>query len=775
MAAGLPDKLASSKDAEFETEKILGGSAMKKRIHILSTSFYGFLVTSFLFVTSSLVLALSTSNAYSAEVILAWNSVAKSDGYKVYHGSTSGGYLVPEDVGNQTSHSLSLDPGEYYFAVTAYNNYGESGYSEEVSCTIQEANPVTYVVVASAGGNGSISPAGEVTVEQGADKAFTIIPDTNYHVEHVLVDGTSVGSVTSYTFSNVTQNHTIAASFAVDTRTVLASSGDHGIISPSGTITLNQGSDQTFTIIPDQNYHITDLIVDGVFIGAQTSHTFSNVTQDHTISANFAIDTYVIFASAGDFGSINPGGSVTVNHDADRTFIFIPDKNYQVADVVVDGMSVGAVTSYTFYDVRRDHAIFSSFTRANQTPVADAGPDQSVDEGVSVTLGGANSSDPDPDDAINYYWEQIGGQTISLLDSNAAITTFDAPSVGPEGDALVFRLTVTDSGGLQSSDTCIINVSSTNIQPTADAGPNQKANEGETVTLDGSGSADPDGDIVKYMWEQIAGPRVDLSDHAAARPAFTAPDVGTEGVSLTFQLTVEDDGGLKSTDNCIVNISWVNTPPIADAGPDQTAVEGSVVTLDGLGSVDSDDGIASYRWIQTGGNPVTLSDPMAVKSTFTVPYLEQEGNCFIFELTVKDNGRLEDTDACIIYATSTTNQSPIPDIKANGQDGEVSISYGAPVQITIRLDPGDCGGQKADWWISVLTPDGSWNSYILRREKWVSGIRQSFGGKIKSCSREVLNTADLSPGVYIFYFAVDNNFDRKIDSTWLDSVKVHVE
>ena len=88
--------------------------------------------------------------AYSAEVTLQWNSVAEADGYKVYHGTTSGTYLSPSDVGSQTSHTLSLDPGNYYFTVTAYNNYGESGYSAEVGTMIISANnPPTSVSLTS--------------------------------------------------------------------------------------------------------------------------------------------------------------------------------------------------------------------------------------------------------------------------------------------------------------------------------------------------------------------------------------------------------------------------------------------------------------------------------------------------------------------------------------------------------------------------------------------------------------------------------------------------
>ena len=126
----------------------------------------------------------------------------------------------------------------------------------------------------------------------GSSQAFTITPDTNYHVADILVDGTSVGAVTTYTFSNVTSDHTISATFAIDTYTVTASAGTNGSISPSGTVTVDHGSSQTFTITPDTNYHIEDVIVDGTSVGAKVTYTFSDIASNHLIHVVFTIDTH---------------------------------------------------------------------------------------------------------------------------------------------------------------------------------------------------------------------------------------------------------------------------------------------------------------------------------------------------------------------------------------------------------------------------------------------------------------------------------------------------
>lgn len=140
-----------------------------------------------------------------------------------------------------------------------------------------------------------------------------------------------------------------------------------------------------------------------------------------------------------------------------------------------------------------------------------------------------------------------------------------------------------------------------NQSPIANAGPDQTVNEGDLVTLDGSGSNDPDGDQLTYTWTQLAGPIVTLSDSHAVKPTFTAPDVLSGGETLTFQLTV-DDGHLSSDPDAVdITVKNVNHPPAANAGADQTVNGGSLVTLDGSASFDPDSDPLTYSWLQTAG------------------------------------------------------------------------------------------------------------------------------------------------------------------------------
>jgi hypothetical protein len=115
----------------------------------------------------------------------------------------------------------------------------------------------------------------------------------------------------------------------------------------------------------------------------------------------------------------------------------------------------------------------------------------------------------------------------------------------------------------------------------AEAGPDQTVNEGETVSLDGSGSTPEDDDdddddtIQSYLWEQVKGrPKVVLQGADKAKASFIAPRVSKD-TKLTFKLTVTFASGSKDTDETKVHVLDVNTndPPTADAGPDQTVDE----------------------------------------------------------------------------------------------------------------------------------------------------------------------------------------------------------
>ena len=116
-----------------------------------------------------------------------------------------------------------------------------------------------------------------------------------------------------------------------------------------------------------------------------------------------------------------------------------------------------------------------------------------------------------------------------------------------------------------------ITVNPVNDPPVADAGPDQTVDEEATVTLNASYSADPDDGIAAYVWTQPGGTSVTLSDVNAVQPTFTSPDVGPQGASLIFQLTVTDNAGLQSADMCTIVVCDI---PKADTGGLQANLSG---------------------------------------------------------------------------------------------------------------------------------------------------------------------------------------------------------
>lgn len=317
---------------------------------------------------------------------------------------------------------------------------------------------------------------------------------------------------------------------------------------------------------------------------------------------------------------------------------------YTLTNLADGEMYYFAAKAYDCFGNESDYSAELAHAVNNQPPVANAGPDQELAEGLTVTLNGANSYDPDGM-IVSYSWIQTEGTEVVLMDAGSATTTFVTPYVGTTGETLKFQLTVTDRCGVKATATCAVNVLRNNLPPVAVAGDGQTVSEYASVMLDGSKSSDPDDGIASYSWLQIGGPSVQLLYADDEKPIFDAPEVGPEGASLIFELTVTDWGGLENKDTCVVNVVNVNQPPVANAGRDQTVKAGRTAKLNGSASTDPDDGIATYAWTQPAGTPVTLSNPSAVQPTFMVPSIKR-GSVLTFKLTVTDRSGLSTSDTC---------------------------------------------------------------------------------------------------------------------------------
>jgi hypothetical protein len=307
---------------------------------------------------------------------------------------------------------------------------------------------------------------------------------------------------------------------------------------------------------------------------------------------------------------------------------------------------------------------------------ADAGPDQTVDEGTPVDLDGTASSAPNGEE-LTFSWLQTFGESVLLEGDNTATPSFIAPDVeNGETKVLMFRLTVSAEGLGSATDLVAIRVVTGNNPPTADAGPDQTVNKRSLVKLEGSGE-DPDGDKLRYDWKQTGGEQVKLSSNITPAPTFTAPAVPNGGSkTLEFTLTVSDRFGGSDSDSVAITVSPVNASPTANAGSDKIVDEQTEVGLTGSGKDPNRDEL-SFKWSQTGGEPVELSSEQIASPTFTAPVVKNgETKTLTFRLTVDDGLRGQDTDSVIVRVVPV-NEAPIADA---GSDKSVSENSSARLQ-----------------------------------------------------------------------------------------------
>ena len=277
----------------------------------------------------------------------------------------------------------------------------------------------------------------------------------------------------------------------------------------------------------------------------------------------------------------------------------------------------------------------------NAETAADAGADMSaeLESGVQYTLDGSQSTSAQG--ALTYAWslvdvEGTDASAISIDDSTQATTHFTVSDVDSDVTA-TFQLTVTDEAEASSSDTMVYTLkvpTPDNQPPVADAGQDQSITRGDSFTLNGSNSSDPEGEELSYQWVQTQGQSLPLEDGGAkAVIEVDSSSLRNYDQTLAFTLTVSD-GSLEDSDSVTIAVSGdadANEDPHADIA---VTVEGGKIHLDG--SKSSDDGrIESFSWSGTDPNGDVLTIPSSDQPT-TIYTPEMEGE-FNFSLNVTDN------------------------------------------------------------------------------------------------------------------------------------------
>lgn len=265
-------------------------------------------------------------------------------------GSLDSGTPSPQTVANGSvaRFTFNADTGYHVAGITgcgiSYNNTSNavSNYTATTGiitgeCTVSATFAINqYTLLSSTGANGMINPLGVVVVNHGSNQRFTVTPNTNYQVADVLVDGDSVGAVTSYQFTNVTANHSISASFTINTYTVNSSvSGGNGTIAQVGDQIVNHGDTPSFTLTPDTDYHVYQVAgtCGGTLDGA--TFTVNPVTANCSVIASFSLTTYTVTSSVlGGNGIIAPEGVQIVNINDTLSFTLTPDAGYHIDQVI---------------------------------------------------------------------------------------------------------------------------------------------------------------------------------------------------------------------------------------------------------------------------------------------------------------------------------------------------------------------------------------------------------------------------------------------------------
>ena len=367
--------------------------------------------------------------------------------------------------------------------------------------------------------------------------------------------------------------------------------------------------------------------------------------------------------------------------------------------------------------------------QTNTAPVSDAGPDQSVVSGMLVTLDGTASTDADGD-AITYAWRLItvpAGSIASLDDPASAMPSFIADVPGD----YVAELVVNDGTEDSAPDTAV--VSTANTPPVADAGLDQTAPVGATVSLFGGASSDANGDPLTYAWSILSAPdgsSAALVSQTGVQTSFVI-DVAGEYV---IELVVNDGFEDSVPDTAVVTTE--NTPPVADAGLDQTVEVGDMVVLDGTFSFDVDDDPLTYLWSLISipeGSQALIADAIAATASFVA---DLEG-IYVAQLIVNDGTVDSDPDTGVVTAT-VGNQAPTAVAGVN----TASVVSGESVQLDGSASSDPDGDPLTYLW-SLAVPSGS--ATILSS---TTDIAPSF-------------TTDL-PGAYIATLVVnDGNLDSE--------------
>jgi PKD repeat protein len=288
----------------------------------------------------------------------------------------------------------------------------------------------------------------------------------------------------------------------------------------------------------------------------------------------------------------------------------------------------------------------------NDTKIAN----QISDRGAAddpVTFDASASFDRDGH-IIGYFWD-FGDETEG--EGKTAEHTYKKPGT------YTVTLTVEDDSGTSSAKASASMRFIVNYPPVADAGADQRVTASE-VRFDGKNASDPDGKIIDYRWDFGDG-----ETGAGESPVHVFRHSGTYSVTLT----VTDDSETLSSQDSDEMTLIINSPPIADTGPDQTGMPDQVIRFEGGDSLDPDGTVSEYHWDFGDGTTGTGISP---SHTYTA------SGVYPVRLTVQDDSGASDTDEMLVKINAPpvariTSQFPI-------LNSQFLVAPGQPVTLNAK-------------------------------------------------------------------------------------------
>ena len=336
----------------------------------------------------------------------------------------------------------------------------------------------------------------------------------------------------------------------------------------------------------------------------------------------------------------------------------------------------------------------------NSPPHANAGPDQSVPVGATVHLSGALSTDSDGPNPLTYAWTMVAspaGSAAALINATAVNPDFVVDAAG------TYRIRLVASDGIASSAPDEVVVSTQNSAPTANAGPDQTRRVGDTAVLNGAASSDPDGNPLTYVWTLLGRPKGSAA--AIVRDSQVTPNLVLDQQGTYIAQLVVNDGLVNSAPDTVV-ITTGNTPPVANAGPDQSVFIGDLVTLNGSSSTDVDGDPLTYAWTLTG-KPAGSAAVLANAGTASPSFAVDKAGSYTAQLVVNDGTSNSAPDVVVV---ATGNTAPVANPKASCA-ASANTDCSVPIGTLVGLDASastDVDGNPLTYAWSLLTrPAGS--------------------------------------------------------------------